>query len=83
MKDCQLASLSWCQALICLTIVDLLMWGVLSDERMGLNLLLGLTRAVTLRFKSCITHDHILLSHLRLSRPGGPGPRIYIPPGLG
>jgi hypothetical protein len=25
------------------------------------------------------THGHILLSHLRLSQPGGPGPRIYIP----
>jgi hypothetical protein len=25
------------------------------------------------------THDHILLSHLRLPQPGGPGPRIYIP----
>jgi hypothetical protein len=35
--------------------------------------------AVTLRSKSLRTHDHILLSHLRLSQPGGPGPRIYIP----
>jgi hypothetical protein len=25
------------------------------------------------------THDHILLSHLRLPQPGGPGPRIHIP----
>jgi hypothetical protein len=25
------------------------------------------------------THDHILLSHLRLPQSGGPGPRIYIP----
>jgi hypothetical protein len=25
------------------------------------------------------THDHILLSHLRLPKPGGPGSRIYIP----
>jgi hypothetical protein len=24
------------------------------------------------------THNHILLSHLRLLQPGGPGPRIYI-----
>jgi hypothetical protein len=23
--------------------------------------------------------DHMLLSHLRLPQPGGPGPRIYIP----
>jgi hypothetical protein len=25
------------------------------------------------------TYGHILLSHLRLPQPGGPGPRIYIP----
>jgi hypothetical protein len=24
-------------------------------------------------------HNHILLSHLRLPQPGGPGPHIYIP----
>jgi hypothetical protein len=29
--------------------------------------------------KSRRTHDHILLSRLRLSQPGGPGSRIYIP----
>jgi hypothetical protein len=43
------------------------------------QLLLGLARAVTLVSKSRRTHDHILLSHLRLSQLGGPGPRIYIP----
>jgi hypothetical protein len=43
------------------------------------KLLLDLVRAVTLTLKSCRTHGHILLSHLRLSQPGGPGPRIYIP----
>jgi hypothetical protein len=35
--------------------------------------------AVTLGSKPRRTHDHILLSHLRLPQPGGPGPRIYIP----
>jgi hypothetical protein len=44
-----------------------------------LQLLLGLARAVTLGSKSRRTHDHILLSHLRLSQPGGPGSRICIP----
>jgi hypothetical protein len=29
--------------------------------------------------KSCRTHDHILLSHLRPLQCGGPGPHIYIP----
>jgi hypothetical protein len=28
--------------------------------------------------KSHRTHDHILLPHLRLPQPGGPGPRVYI-----
>jgi hypothetical protein len=40
------------------------------------QLLLGLARAES---KSCRSHDHILLSHLRLPQPGEPGPRIYIP----
>jgi hypothetical protein len=43
------------------------------------QLLLGLVRAVTLGSKSRRTHGHILLSHLILPQPGGPGPRIYIP----
>jgi hypothetical protein len=43
------------------------------------QLLLGLVRAVTLGLNSRRTHDHILLSHLRLHQPGGPGSRIYIP----
>jgi hypothetical protein len=43
------------------------------------QLLLGLDRAITLVSKSHRTHDHILLSQLRLPQPGGPGSRIYIP----
>jgi hypothetical protein len=43
------------------------------------QLLLSLPRAVTLGSKSCRTHGHILLSHLRLTQPGGPGSSIYIP----
>jgi hypothetical protein len=42
------------------------------------QLLLGFARAVTLGSKSCRTHGHILLSHMRLPQPGGPGSRIYI-----
>jgi hypothetical protein len=41
------------------------------------NLLLQF--AVTLGSKSRRIHGHILLSHLKLPQPGGPGPRIYIP----
>jgi hypothetical protein len=47
------------------------------------QLLLGLARAVTLRSRSRITHGHILLSHLRLPQPGGPGPHYLYPPGKG
>jgi hypothetical protein len=43
------------------------------------QLLLGFARAVTLGSKSLRSEGHILLSHLRLPQPGGPGPRIYIP----
>jgi hypothetical protein len=43
------------------------------------QLLLVLAKAVTLGSKSRRTHDPILLSHLRLPQPRGPGPRIYIP----
>jgi hypothetical protein len=43
------------------------------------QLLPGLARAVTLGSKYLRTHGHILLSHLRLPQPGGPGSRLYIP----
>jgi hypothetical protein len=43
------------------------------------QLLLGLASAVTLGSKSSRIDDHILLSHLGLPQPGGPGPHIYIP----
>jgi hypothetical protein len=45
------------------------------------QLLLAFARAVTLGYKSRRTYDHILLSHMRLPRPGGPCLRIYIPQG--
>jgi hypothetical protein len=54
-----------------------MLWGAQPDERRACNLLIQF--AVTLRSKSRRTHDHILLSHLRLPQPGGPGPCIYIP----
>jgi hypothetical protein len=43
------------------------------------QLFLVLSRTITLGAKSRRIHDHILLSHLRLPQPGGPGPHIYIP----
>jgi hypothetical protein len=45
-------------------------------------LLLVLASAVILRSESRRSHHHILLSQIRDSpKPGGPCPRIYIPPG--
>jgi hypothetical protein len=35
--------------------------------------------AVSHWLKSCRTHNRILLSHMRLLQPGGPGPCIHIP----
>jgi hypothetical protein len=43
------------------------------------QLLLLLARSVTLGPKSRRTHDPVLLPHMGLPQPGGPGPRIYIP----
>jgi hypothetical protein len=40
---------------------------------------LGLARAVTFGYKSYRTHDHFLLSHMRLPQPREPGPCTYIP----
>jgi hypothetical protein len=95
MTDSQSASLSWCQAPIWDTRpifpFFFLCWqlrvswcGASSLTRGWIcNLLvqlhLGLARAVTLGYGSRRTHGQILLSHLRLPQPGGPGPRIYIP----
>jgi hypothetical protein len=41
------------------------MWGALSDERTGLQLLLALAGAVILGSESRVTHDHILLYQIR------------------
>jgi hypothetical protein len=89
----QSASLSWWRAPIwgscpdfyyCLTFAGFFVWGALPDWRMECKLLaqflLGLASAVTLGSSSRRTHGHTVLSHLRLPPPGGPGPRIYIPP---
>jgi hypothetical protein len=65
------------------TVACLLFCSILSDERTGLlftvQLLLGLARAVTLGSHSRRTHNHILLSLIRLPQSGGPGSHISIP----
>jgi hypothetical protein len=73
--DGQSASLSWNKALIwglrpdfyyCQTVAGLLMWGVLSDERVcRLQLLLAFASTVILESESRGTRDHILLSQIR------------------
>jgi hypothetical protein len=51
----------------CQTVAGLLMWGALSDEKMGLpfTIALVLTSVAILGSKSRGTRDHILLSHIR------------------
>jgi hypothetical protein len=48
---------------------------------MGLSFTIAvvLASAIILGSESRGTHDHILLSHIRLPQPGGPRPLIYIP----
>jgi hypothetical protein len=77
----QLASLLWYWASICGPWSDLF---TVRPLRVGCPLwqedeLLGLASTVILRFETYRTFDHIVLSNLRLSQPGGPGPHIYIP----
>jgi hypothetical protein len=71
--DGQPTSLSWNKTPIwglrpdfyyCQTVADLLMWGALSDERMGLPFTIA-ARAVILGSESRGTHDHILLYQIR------------------
>jgi hypothetical protein len=83
------ASLSWCQApiwdprpiffLLEISFRQLWVYYFVASSLTRGQLLLSLARAVTLGSKSRRTHNHILLSHLRLPQPGGPGPCIYIP----
>jgi hypothetical protein len=66
----------------CQTFAGLLMWGALSDERTGLSF------TTTAGPRQC-SHSRVLVpwdsrpyftvSNSRLSQPGRPGPRIYIP----
>jgi hypothetical protein len=49
------------------------------DIQIHVFLALALVGGVTLGSKSRRTHGHILLSHLKLPQPEGPGPCIYIP----
>jgi hypothetical protein len=76
MTNGQSASLSWNKAPIwflgldsyySLTVVGLLMWGALSDERMDLSFTIaaGLASAVFHGSKSHGTCNHILLSQIR------------------
>jgi hypothetical protein len=72
-----LFEISFRQLRICYFVAPSLTRGRVSN--LLVQLLLGLVRAVTLGSKFYRTHGHILLTHLRLPQPGGPGSRIYIP----
>jgi hypothetical protein len=87
----QSTSLSWCQDPIwglrpdfyyCQTVAGLLMWGVFSDERTGLPFTIAVGPRQRSHSRVRVPGDswpYIIVSDSRLSQPGGPGPRIYIP----
>jgi hypothetical protein len=89
--DGQSASLSCCQAPIwglrpdfyyCQTVAGLLMWGALSDERMGLPFTIAAGPCQSSHSRVRVPGDswsYFTVSDSRLPQPGGPGPRIFIP----
>jgi hypothetical protein len=91
MTDFQSASLSRCQAPVwgprpeffyCWTVADLMMWGALSDVRTGLSFIITAGPRQRSHSRVRVRRDlwpHFTVSDSRLSQPGGPGPRIYIP----
>jgi hypothetical protein len=87
------ASLSSCQAPMwglrlefyyCQTVADLLMWGAVSDERTGLPFITDAGPRQRSHSWVRVPWDswpYFTLSESKLPLPGGPGPRIYVPPG--
>jgi hypothetical protein len=80
---------AWCQAPIwvlrpdlyyCQTVTSLLMWGALSDERMGLPFTIAAGPRQRSHFWVRVSRDswpYFTVSDSRLPQPGGPGPRTY------
>jgi hypothetical protein len=62
-------------------VVGFLIWGVLSDERMGLSFTVAAGLRQRSHYQDRVPQDsrYFAVSNLRLPQPGGPGPRIYIP----
>jgi hypothetical protein len=89
--DGQSASLSWCQAPMwglrpdlyyCRTFAGMLMWGALSDERMGLPFTIAAGAPQRSHSRVRVPQDiwpYFTVSDSRLPQPGGPGPLISIP----
>jgi hypothetical protein len=89
--DGQSASLSWCQAPIwgprldfyyCQTVAGFIMWGALSEERMGLSFITVPGPRQRNHSRIWVTRDswpYFIISRFEITQPGGPGPRIYIP----
>jgi hypothetical protein len=88
--DWQSASLSWCQAPIwgpspdfyyCQTVASLLMWGTLSDKRMGLSFTTAADPHQSSHSQVRVPWDswpYFTVSDSRLPQPGGLGLCIYI-----
>jgi hypothetical protein len=89
--DDYLASLSWCQAPIwgkrpdfyyCQTVVGLLTWGSLFDERTGWLFTIATGPRQCSHSWVWVLQDsgpYLIVSNSRLPQPGGLGPHIYIP----
>jgi hypothetical protein len=86
----QSATLSWNQAPIwssrvriyyyCQTIAGMLMWDALSDERTGLSFTTEPRQRSHFRVRvPWDSWQYFTVSDSRLTHPGGPGPRLYIP----
>jgi hypothetical protein len=70
----------------CQTVPGLLMWGALSDERTGLSFIIAAGPRQRSHFWVRVPQNswpYFTVSDSRLPQPGGPGPRIYNPPGTG
>jgi hypothetical protein len=89
----QSASLSCCQAPIwnprpyfryCQTLMGFLMWGVLTDKRIGLSYTIAAGPHQHCHSRVRVPGDslpYFTISDSRLSQPGGPGPILFIPQG--
>jgi hypothetical protein len=70
----------------CQSVAGFLMWGAPSDKRTGMSFTIAAEPRQRSHSRVRVPRDswlYFTVSDSRLPQPGGPGPRIYIPPGTG